>query len=120
MTSDSIEQQVQQAVLDFTLGNYEIALEKLDRVILAHPECFDAHLAKTEVLYAMEQYQQALAAAEQAKMIESEDVHLKTSFSRIWMQLGDKEKAESYGASAKMLNWKHELQQENNADNSPD
>ena len=109
MTTDSAEQELQQAVLDFTLGDYTVALEKLDHVIFNDPGCFDAHLAKTEVFYAMEQYEQALSCAEKAEKIESDDVHLKTSLSRIWMRLGNKEKAEAYGAEAKMLNWKQEL-----------
>jgi tetratricopeptide (TPR) repeat protein len=120
MTSNSTERQVKEAVLDFTLGEYTVALEKLDQVIFTDPECFDAHLAKTEVLYAMELYEDALATAEQAEMIESEEVHLKTSLSRIWMQLGDKEKAETYGASAKMLNWKNELLQGDDGENTTD
>jgi tetratricopeptide (TPR) repeat protein len=109
MTSDATQQELQQAVLDFTLGEYKVALEKLERVIFNDPECFDAHLAKTEVLYSMEQYERALAAAEEAEKIESEDAHLKTSLSRIWMRLGNKEKAEAYGAEAKMLSWKKEI-----------
>lgn len=118
MTTDSTEQELQQAVLDFTLGEYTVALEKLDHVIFNKPDYFDAHLAKTEVLYAMEQYEQALICAENAEKIESEDVHLKTSLSRIWMRLGNKEKAEAYGAEAKMLNWKQELLNGDNPDSS--
>lgn len=115
MTSNSTEQQVQEAVLDFTLGDYSNALGKLDKLLLTNPEYFDAHLAKTEVLYAQELYAEALTAAEQAEKINANDVHLKTSLSRIWMQLGDKEKAESYSAEAKMLNWKNELLEGNDS-----
>ena len=118
MTTDSIQQELQQAVLDFTLGDYQVALEKLDRVIFNDLECFDAHLAKAEVLYAMQQYERALAAAEEAEKIESDDAHLKTSLSRIWMRLGNKKKAEAYGAEAKMLSWKKELLQGEHPDPS--
>jgi len=111
MDSSASETAVQQAILDFTLGDFESALEKLNRVIIETPMCFDAHLAKTEVLYATEKYEEALNAAEAAQTVKQEDVHLKTSLSRIWMQLGDKEKAEKYSAEAKMLSWKEELLQ---------
>ena len=109
MVPESTETRVQEAVLEFTLGNYPDALEKLDAVINDDPGCFEAHLAKTEVLYAMENYEGALDAARAAEEIRADDVHLKTSLSRIWMRLGDKEKAEAYGAEAKMLSWKHEI-----------
>lgn len=109
MDRDSSEQQVQRAILDFTMGDYPSAMEKLDAVLAVDPDYFDALLAKTEVHYAMEQYDAARHSAEAAEAVRAEDVHLKTSLSRIWMQIGDKERAEKYGAEAKMLSWKEEL-----------
>lgn len=111
MDRDSFEQQVQRAILDFTMGDYSAAMEKLEVVLAQDPEYFEALLAKTEVLYAMEQYEAARQSAEAAEAVKPDDVHLKTSLSRIWMQIGDKERAEKYGAEAKMLSWKEELLQ---------
>ena len=111
MPSADSQQQVQLAILDFTMGDYAAALEKLDSVLEVRPESFEALLAKTEVLYATERYQDALEVAEKAEQTTSEDVHLKTSLSRIWMQLGDTKTAEKYAAEAKMLTWKAEILQ---------
>lgn len=111
MDRESSEMQVQRAILDFTMGDYAAAMEKLDAVLNAQPDAFEALLAKTEVLYAQEQYDAARQTAEAAEAVRPDDVHLKTSLSRIWMQIGDKERAEKYGAEAKMLSWKAELLQ---------
>lgn len=111
MDRESSEMQVQRAILDFTMGDYAAAMEKLDAVLNAQPDVFEALLAKTEVLYAQEQYDAARQTAEAAEAVRPDDVHLKTSLSRIWMQIGDKERAEKYGAEAKMLSWKAELLQ---------
>ena len=109
MSSSESQQQVQEAILDFTMGDYDAALKKLDAVLDATPDAFEALLAKTEVFYASGRYKDALVSAELAEKTSPEDVHLKTSLSRIWMQLGDTKTAEKYAAEAKMLTWKAEI-----------
>jgi tetratricopeptide (TPR) repeat protein len=111
MASESSEQQVQLAILDFTMGDYPSALQRLDQVLTDDPACFEAQLAKTEVLYADARYEEALVSAQLAEQLQPQDVHLNTSLSRIWMQLGNKETAEHYGTQAKLLSWKTELLQ---------
>ena len=37
------------------------------------------------------------------------DLFINTTLSRIWMELGDKPKAEHFGAQARMAGWKEEL-----------
>lgn len=110
MTPDSIRQLVEDATFDFTMGEADSALEKLDRALEASPEDFDALHAKAEVLFDCGRYQEACKFGEKALSVRSDDVHLHTSLSRIWMELGDKAKAEHHGAQARMLGWKSELQ----------
>jgi Flp pilus assembly protein TadD len=109
MASESSEHCVQLAILDFTMGDYPSALQRLNQVIADDPSCFEAHLARTEVLYADTRYEEALASAHMAERLQPHDIHLNTSLSRIWMQLGNKETAEHYGTQAKLLSWKSEL-----------
>ena len=61
------------------------------------------------MLFSEHQLKNALKAAEQAHSLNANDIHINTSLSRIWVALGDKEKAEHYGAQARMLGWKDEL-----------
>jgi cytochrome c-type biogenesis protein CcmH/NrfG len=109
MDETSLQDQIDDATLDFTLGDSEGATAKLRAIIDAHPNAFAAWHALTEVYFAEADYDAALEAAETAHKLDPDDVHINTSLSRIWVERGDKEKAEHYGAQARMLGWKEEL-----------
>ncbi|HKK19609.1 MAG TPA: tetratricopeptide repeat protein [Opitutales bacterium] len=109
MDETSLQDQVDDATLDFTLGDSEAALSKLRSILEAHPDAFAAWHALTEVYFSEGDYDAALEAAETAHKLDPEDVHINTSLSRIWVERGDKEKAEHYGAQARMLGWKDQL-----------
>ena len=99
----------QDATFDFTMGDITAALQKLEKALEIDPHFFDALLAKTEIYYAERNFQEALKSAEKAHELQPEDILINTSLSRIWMELGDKPKAEYYGAQARMLGWKQEI-----------
>ena len=102
---------VEEATFDYTLGDNEQALSKLNRVIQAHPDCFAAWHALTEVHFSKRELDEALKAAQKAFELCPEDVHINTSLSRIWMEKGDKKMAEHFGAQARMLGWKEQIQE---------
>ena len=52
-----------------------------------------------------------LAAGEQALTLRPKDIHIHTSMSRIWMERGDKTKAEHHGAQARILGWGDQLKE---------
>jgi Flp pilus assembly protein TadD len=54
---------------------------------------------------------QALAAGLKARELNPNDIHINTSLSRIYMEMGDKPQAEHFGAQARMLGWKEDLKQ---------
>lgn len=102
---------IEEATLDFTLGEGDAALRKLDDAVAQAPQSFDAWLARAEVFYSMQRYDDALLSATRAHELQPGDIHINTSLSRIWLELGSKEKAEHYGAQARMLGWKDQLKQ---------
>jgi len=109
MCDTSLQDQIDDATLDFTLGDSEAALAKLTALAERHPDAFGVWHALTEVYYAEGDYDTALEAAERAHALSPEDIHINTSLSRIWVERGDKDKAEHFGAQARMLGWKDEL-----------
>lgn len=111
MGSDVIKSLVEDATLDFALGDNDAALEKLGRAVEAEPESFEAWHALTEIYFSLRRLDEALEAAETALALRPEDVHIHTSLSRIHMERGDKATAEKHGAQARMLGWKRELQE---------
>ena len=109
MTDTSFQDQIDDATLDFTLGNSQAAIDKLITLALEDSGIFGVWHALTEIYFAEEDYDAALEAAERAYGIDPEDILINTSLSRIWVELGDKDKAEQFGAKARMLGWKDEL-----------
>lgn len=103
---------VEEATFDFTMGDNELALEKLNQVVAADPKCFDAWHAMAEVQFASRNFQEALTAATTAHALRPDDIHINTSLSRVWMELGDKQQAEHFGARARVLGWKDQLTHE--------
>jgi len=99
------------ASFDFAVGDEAGALAKLTEAVKADPACFEAWLAKAEVHFAARQFDEALAAGEQALVLRPKDIHVHTSMSRIWMERGDRTKAEHHGAQARILGWGDQLKE---------
>jgi len=112
MTNDntSLQDQIDQATFEFTMGNTSTALDQLTKLSEQYPESFEAWHALTEVYFSEARYDEALKAADTAHKLKPDDIYINTSLSRIWVERGDKEKAEHYGAQARMLGWKDTLQ----------
>ena len=105
----SVQDLVEEGTLDFTLGDIQSALVKLDAATSNDPTCFDAWLALAEVHLSERNLDQALEAAEKAHSIQADELHINTTLSRIWVEHGDKEKAEHFAAQVRRISWKEEL-----------
>lgn len=111
-----VQEIVEDATFDHAMGDSDKALEKLAGATATNPESFDAWHAVTEIHYSRRDFEAALQAAEKAYAIEPDNVHINTSLSRIHMERGDKPTAEHFGARARMLGWKEQI----NADEDQD
>ncbi len=108
---DDVTHLVEEATLDFALGENETAIEKLKAAIQQKPDSFEAWHAMTEICFSMRRLDEALEAGKQALELRPDDVHIHTSLSRVYMERGDKASAEMHGARARVLGWKQELQE---------
>jgi predicted Zn-dependent protease len=109
MNETSLQDRIDDATFDFSIGDGPGALSKLEAITTENPQSSNAWLAFGEVLFGEGQSRAALVALEKAHALSPDDVHINTSLSRIWIGLGDKEKAEHFGAQARMLGWKETL-----------
>ena len=109
VTSDELQSLIEDATADFAIGENETALAKLARATEAAPESFEAWHALAEVNFSMRRLDPALTAAERAHALRSSDLFINTTLSRIWMERGDKARAEHFGAQAKIASWKDQL-----------
>ena len=92
MDPTMLQDKIDDATLDFTLGDASAAISKLSQLASAYPESFATWHALTEVYFSERQYDKAVSAAEKALKLAPEDIHIHTSLSRIWMERGDKKR----------------------------
>ena len=109
MSDTSLQDQIDDATLDYTLGESGAAIAKLSQLKQTHPESFGVLHALTEIYFSEGDYGAALRTGERALLLCPSDIHINTSLARIWVELGDKDKAEHFGAQARMLAWKEVL-----------
>jgi len=109
MNDDDIQNLIEDATADYASGDSEGALAKLTRATESAPESFEAWHALAEVHFSRRQLDAALHAAEQARALRPTDLFINTTLSRIWMERGDKARAEHFGAQAKIQSWKDQL-----------
>jgi predicted Zn-dependent protease len=110
MNADDLQNLIDDATFDFTMGDTDAAVEKLARATAAFPDSFAAWHALSEINFNARRLDAALEAANRAHAIRADDLFINTTLSRIWMEKGDKPQAEKYGAQAKILGWKDQLQ----------
>jgi Flp pilus assembly protein TadD len=115
VTDDEIQHLIEEATFDYTLGENDAALAKLARATSAAPASFEAWHALAEVNFNLRRFDAALAAADHAHALSPADLFINTTLSRIWMEKGDKAKAEHYGAQAKIQTWKEQLRNPNDS-----
>lgn len=109
MSPDELQHLIEDATADYALGDAALAIEKLTRATAAAPGSFEAWHALAEVHFSLRQLDPALAAAEKAHALRPTDLFINTTLSRIWMERGDKARAEHFGAQAKIQSWKDQL-----------
>jgi Flp pilus assembly protein TadD len=109
VTEGDLQTLVEDATFDHVTGDSAAALEKLGRATSQHPESAEAWHATAEINLGLRRLDEALSAAEKAHALRRTDPLIIASLSRIWMERGDKAKAEHFGAMARMQGWKDEL-----------
>ena len=109
MTPAEVQSLIEEATFDYTMGDNEAALAKLARATEAAPASFEAWHALAEIHFSLRRFDDALLAAEKAHAVRPDDLFINTTLSRVWMEKGDKAMAEKFGAQAKILSWKDQL-----------
>ena len=109
MTDTELQTLIEDATFDYTMGDVDSAVAKLERATAADSRSFEAWHALAEINFSARRLDAALDAAEHAHALRADDLFINTTLSRIWMEKGDKMAAEKFGAQAKILGWKDQL-----------
>jgi predicted Zn-dependent protease len=112
MTDDLFQARINQAVLDFTLGEEDKAELALLEILQEATDNSDAFRALAEVRLAKGDLDGAESACRSALRINEGDLTSTVSLARILVAKGDKDGAEKASADARILGWKDDLAQD--------
>lgn len=101
-----LQEQYDDAMFDFSTGDYATAIRKLRSVLAEDAAHFDAQLALGMALYRQGDYAAAIAEGHKAEQMRPQEQLVHTNLSLFYMKSGDKKTAEHHGLQARISSWK--------------
>ena len=101
-----LQEQYDDAMFDFSRGDFDSAIVKLKAVLAADPTHFDAQLALGMAHYRKGDYAAAIAEGHKAEQLRPREQLVHTNLSLFYLKAGDKQKAEHHGLQAKIESWR--------------
>lgn len=98
------------AMFDFSRGEFPRAIARLQAVLAADPADFDAQLALGMAYYRIGDFAAAIAEGHKAEKLRPKEQLVHTNLSLFYMKSGDKVTAEQHGLQARIAGWRAENQ----------
>ena len=105
----NIKSFVDDGILEFSLGNDDLALRIFQKALEDDPLYLPALRAISEVYLSLNMITEAENFCNRALAVDKKDLTSMVSLARILVKKGDKEGAEKASAEARILGWKEEL-----------
>lgn len=105
MTED-LQEQYDDAMYDFSMGDYNAAIQQLEGILAVEPEHFEAQLALGMCWYRKEEYPRAIVEGHKAEKLRPNEQLVHTNLSLFYMKSGDKKTAEHHGLQARIASWR--------------
>jgi len=102
----SLQDQYDDAMFDFSTGDYDSVIAKLTAVLAEDPAHFEAQLALGMAHYRKGDYAAAIAHGHKAEQLRPHEQLVHTNLSLFYMKAGDKKTAEHHGLQARIASWK--------------
>ncbi|MBL9174400.1 MAG: tetratricopeptide repeat protein [Verrucomicrobiales bacterium] len=97
------------AMFDYSMGDFAGALVKLKGVLDEQPDHFDAQLAVAMCHYRQGDFPTAIAEGHKAEKLRPNEQLVHTNLSLFYMKSGDKKTAEHHGLQARIASWKQDM-----------
>jgi len=104
-----IQEQYDDAMFDFSRGDYDGAIDRLRAILAAAPDHFESQLALGMAYYRKGDYAAAIAEGRKAEQLKPNEQLVHTNLSLFYMKAGDKQTAEHHGLQARIASWKTSL-----------
>jgi len=102
----NLQEQYDDAMFDFSQGEFDQAIVKLRAILTADPAHFDAQLSLGVALYRKGDFAAAIAEGHKAEQLKPKEQLVHTNLSLFYMKAGDKTKAEHHGLQARIASWR--------------
>ena len=108
----NLQEQYDDAMFDFSRGDFDGAIAKLKTALAADAQNFEAQLALGMALYRKGDYASAIAEGHKAETLRPREQLVHTNLSLFYMKAGDKVTAEKHGLKAKIESWREDAKKE--------
>src|SRR5215471_18549846 len=105
------QEQFDEAMYQFSVGEFDRAITGLRAILEADPGHFDAQLALGMACFRKGDIDAAIAEGHKAEKMRPNEQLVHTNLSLFYMKAGDKAKAEHHGLQARIASWRTEAQQ---------
>src|SRR5256885_16292195 len=102
----TLQEQYDDAMFDFSTGDYDSAIAKMSAILTEDPAHFEAQLALGMAYYRKGDYAAAIAAGHKAEQLKPHEQLVHTNLSLFYMKAGDKKTAAHHGLQARIASWK--------------
>ena len=102
----NLQEQYDEAMFDFSQGEFDRAIEKFRAVLAAEPAHFDAQLSLGMAYYRKGDFAAAIAEGHKAEQLKPKEQLVHTNLSLFYMKAGDKKTAEHHGLQARIASWR--------------
>jgi tetratricopeptide (TPR) repeat protein len=104
----TLQEQYDDAMFDFSRGDFDRAVKKLKSVLAQDAENFEAQLALGMAFYRLGDFKAAIAEGHKAEQLRPKEQLVHTNLSLFYMKSGDKVTAEHHGLQARIAGWRAE------------
>lgn len=107
---DALQERYDDAMFDFTQGEYDLAIAKLEAILAEDPSHFDAQLSLGMAWYRKGDFARAIAEGHKAEKLRPQEQLVHTNLSLFYMKSGDKKTAEHHGLQARIASWRGNME----------
>ena len=107
-SANAMTEQYDDAMFDFSRGEFASAIAKLKAILAQDAMNFDAQLALGMAFYRQGDFAAAITEGHKAEQLRPKEQLVHTNLSLFYMKSGDKVTAEKHGLQAKIESWREE------------
>jgi len=104
----NLQDEYDDALFDFSTGNFDGAIAKLTTILAADPTHFDAQLSLGMAYYRKGDFATAIAEGHKAEQLKPKEQLVHTNLSLFYMKAGNKPTAEHHGLQARIASWRED------------